>query len=59
MRVEARVFLLCQLRDFKSMVESIFFEGLLAVDFGGAARCVDDVFIDSTNVFFCLSVSVT
>ncbi len=39
------------------MIESIFIQRLLAVDFGGAAEGADEVFLDAPEVVFSLSVS--
>ena len=56
MRVETRVFLAGQPRNLECVVESIFIESLLAVNFRSAAEGEDKVFLDAPEVVFGLSV---
>ena len=55
--VQARVFLTCQPGDLECVVESVFIQGLLAVQLGSSAQCVYIVFLDAPEVVFGLSVS--
>ena len=56
-RIEARVFRLSQPWNFECVIESIFFEHLLAVQLGRTTQSENEVFLDTPEVILRLSVS--
>src|SRR5690242_10625599 len=57
LRIETRVFLASQARDFECRVETIFVESLLTVQLRGPANGVNVVLFDAPEIIFRLSVS--